>query len=158
MYRYVGALTSMLVDRVSYISASGTHPTRPLALKNVSRFALQQNFKAPTQTTSHSRRTASDKLSHTRCSLVLFSSLSRCSALAAGPAFRLSSRTSVFDSKLSLILVPTRTYAKSRKKMPPKKEVKQEKILLGRPGNSLKSGIVCEANMCVLCASALFNR
>jgi hypothetical protein len=26
--------------------------------------------------------------------------------------------------------------------MPPKKEVKQEKILLGRPGNSLKSGIV----------------
>lgn len=28
--------------------------------------------------------------------------------------------------------------------MPPKKEVKQEKILLGRPGNSLKSGIVCE--------------
>jgi hypothetical protein len=28
--------------------------------------------------------------------------------------------------------------------MPPKKEVKQEKILLGRPGNNLKSGIVCE--------------
>ena len=36
--------------------------------------------------------------------------------------------------------------------MPPKKEVKQEKILLGRPGNSLKSGIVCTANMCVHCA------
>jgi obg-like ATPase 1 len=28
--------------------------------------------------------------------------------------------------------------------MPPKKEVKQEKVLLGRPGNNLKSGIVCE--------------
>jgi hypothetical protein len=27
--------------------------------------------------------------------------------------------------------------------MPPKKAVKEEKILLGRPGNSLKSGIVC---------------
>lgn len=29
-----------------------------------------------------------------------------------------------------------------RKKMPPKKQVKEEKILLGRPGNNLKSGIV----------------
>jgi hypothetical protein len=27
--------------------------------------------------------------------------------------------------------------------MPPKKAVKEEKILLGRPGNNLKSGIVC---------------
>jgi obg-like ATPase 1 len=26
--------------------------------------------------------------------------------------------------------------------MPPKKAVKEEKILLGRPGNNLKSGIV----------------
>jgi obg-like ATPase 1 len=26
--------------------------------------------------------------------------------------------------------------------MPPKKKVEEEKILLGRPGNSLKSGIV----------------
>jgi len=31
--------------------------------------------------------------------------------------------------------------------MPPKKEVKQEKLLLGRPGNSLKSGIVGLANV-----------
>jgi obg-like ATPase 1 len=28
--------------------------------------------------------------------------------------------------------------------MPPKKAVKEEKILLGRPGNNLKSGIVCQ--------------
>lgn len=28
--------------------------------------------------------------------------------------------------------------------MPPKKQVVQEKVLLGRPGNNLKSGIVCE--------------
>lgn len=34
-----------------------------------------------------------------------------------------------------------RHYAKSRK-MPPKKTVQEEKIPLGRPGNSLKSGIV----------------
>jgi obg-like ATPase 1 len=27
--------------------------------------------------------------------------------------------------------------------MPPKKAVEEKKILLGRPGNSLKSGIVC---------------
>lgn len=27
--------------------------------------------------------------------------------------------------------------------MPPKKKEEEKKILLGRPGNSLKSGIVC---------------
>lgn len=40
----------------------------------------------------------------------------------------------------------TRNYSAKQKKkgkMPPKKVVKEEKILLGRPGNSLKSGIVC---------------
>jgi len=36
-----------------------------------------------------------------------------------------------------------RFYAK--RKMPPKKVVKEEKIPLGRPGNNLKSGIVCRA-------------
>ena len=41
----------------------------------------------------------------------------------------------------------TRTYASApkKKKMPPKKAVKEEKLLLGRPGNSLKSGIVSES-------------
>jgi len=34
--------------------------------------------------------------------------------------------------------------------MPPKKAVKEEKLLLGRPGNNLKSGIVCTGIMCVL--------
>ena len=37
---------------------------------------------------------------------------------------------------------PARFYAKKSRKMPPKKPVKEEKILLGRPGNNLKSGIV----------------
>lgn len=36
----------------------------------------------------------------------------------------------------------SRRFASSRKKMPPKKAVKEEKVILGRPGNSLKSGIV----------------
>jgi hypothetical protein len=36
----------------------------------------------------------------------------------------------------------SRSYAKSRAKMPPKKQVVEEKIPLGRPGNNLKSGIV----------------
>jgi hypothetical protein len=36
--------------------------------------------------------------------------------------------------------------------MPPKKAVKEEKILLGRPGNNLKSGIVCS---CVMERSAV---
>ena len=34
--------------------------------------------------------------------------------------------------------------------MPPKKNVKEEKILLGRPGNNLKSGIVCLLFICSL--------
>ena len=42
-----------------------------------------------------------------------------------------------------VVFVQRRNYAKSRKKMPPKKKVVEEKIPLGRPGNSLKSGIVC---------------
>jgi hypothetical protein len=46
-----------------------------------------------------------------------------------------------------------RTYAKHRR-MPPKKAVKEEKILLGRPGNNLKSGIVGLANVG---KSTLFN-
>jgi obg-like ATPase 1 len=37
--------------------------------------------------------------------------------------------------------ISTRSYSK-RNKMPPKKVVQEEKILLGRPGNNLKSGIV----------------
>jgi obg-like ATPase 1 len=36
--------------------------------------------------------------------------------------------------------------------MPPKKAVKEEKIHLGRPGNSLKSGIVSESPACVVFA------
>ncbi|POR38955.1 Obg-like ATPase 1 [Tolypocladium paradoxum] len=47
----------------------------------------------------------------------------------------------------TLPYTPCRHYAKSRSKMPPKKAVQEEKIPLGRPGNSLKSGIVGLANV-----------
>jgi len=36
--------------------------------------------------------------------------------------------------------------------MPPKKAVKEEKLPLGRPGNSLKSGIVCTMPATIMCA------
>lgn len=42
----------------------------------------------------------------------------------------------------TFIYISTRHYSKRRTKMPPKKAVQEEKILLGRPGNNLKSGIV----------------
>jgi hypothetical protein len=48
--------------------------------------------------------------------------------------------------KLCISPTPVRSYASAKKKkMPPKKVVKEEKILLGRPGNSLTSGIVSES-------------
>lgn len=67
----------------------------------------------------------------------IFFSRTSIATPAAGSAFKAFARPSHYTQ-------PLRTYASSKKKkMPPKKEVKQEKILLGRPGNSLKSGIVC---------------
>ena len=92
---------------------------------------------------------------------------------AAGPAFSLSSRlrprfsihcssgSGISTVALSLLAPTTRTTTtgkrtfsssvqtyssqkKKSKKMGPKKQVQHEKVLLGRPGNNLKSGIVCE--------------
>jgi hypothetical protein len=57
---------------------------------------------------------------------------------------RSAARTATKSQSLlscTVFLTTTRPYAK--KKMPPKKAAKEEKILLGRPGNNLKSGIVC---------------
>lgn len=55
-----------------------------------------------------------------------------------------TANTLTYQSLLSCTVLhtSTRSYAK-KKKMPPKKALKEEKILLGRPGNNLKSGIVC---------------
>lgn len=44
--------------------------------------------------------------------------------------------------RCTVLFTPKRRYAKRRGKMPPKKQVEEKKILLGRPGNNLKSGIV----------------
>lgn len=89
------------------------------------------------------------KLSTIRPTLIFFSSPTTFCAKAAGSALRLR-QPLLFHT----LRQPVRTYAsKSKKKMPPKKAVKEEKILLGRPGNNLKSGIVCSTtNKCVLCA------
>lgn len=67
---------------------------------------------------------------------LLLSGFSSRAARSAAPALGLAP----FSRRLVPFL-PSRHYAKSRK-MPPKKAVVEEKIPLGRPGNSLKSGIV----------------
>ncbi|EOD46078.1 putative gtp-binding protein [Neofusicoccum parvum UCRNP2] len=55
---------------------------------------------------------------------------------------------SVFEPRAHFCLVFVRRYASSKKKkMPPKKAPVEQKVLLGRPGNNLKSGIVGLANV-----------
>jgi hypothetical protein len=79
----------------------------------------------------------SNKLSSIRLSTLFFSSP------AAGSAFRFHFQHPNFLYPTCFPVFATiRFYAKSRRKMPPKKAVKEEKLLLGRPGNNLKSGIV----------------
>ena len=68
---------------------------------------------------------------------------------AAGPAFAASHLCVRFRLRSFPHLLPStcRFYSSKKKKshrMPPKKAQVQEKVLLGRPGNNLKSGIVCE--------------
>jgi len=58
-----------------------------------------------------------------------------------------SARTATQNQALlSCTVFITTTRSKSGKRMPPKKAVKEEKILLGRPGNNLKSGIASFLN------------
>lgn len=77
------------------------------------------------------------KTSSTRLFVVTFNSSSPFLLRAASSAaFGYTPR-----ARNSLRYTPSRGYAKSRK-MPPKKQVVEEKIPLGRPGNNLKSGIV----------------
>lgn len=74
-------------------------------------------------------------------------SSSRCPLLKPSQAntapgvLRTSGHSSNF---IQLVLLPLTFYAclSSRKRMPPKKKEEEKKILLGRPGNNLKSGIV----------------
>ena len=85
------------------------------------------------------------------CTTLLFSSsfaIPTLNRAAASTALDLSTLLLRSNLCASRSLVTVRTYAKGKaRKMPPKKAVKEEKILLGRPGNSLKSGIVGLANV-----------
>lgn len=105
---------------------------------------------------------AQSKLSLTRTSRSLFSSLSSLAPKAAGPALVLASRSaflrSAWNSPSSTVNTVQQTrFAsnkdKKNKNMPPKKVVKEEPVQLGRPGNSLNAGIVC-TNMYVLCTTS----
>jgi hypothetical protein len=107
------------------------------------------SLSGPTRSQSHSRfatvrqQPLTVKTQPLQFKLHFFNS---CSLLfpqpAAGPAFTLGFvRTLKRQSIHSPPSSQRRSYAK--RKMPPKKAVKEEKVLLGRPGNNLKSGIVC---------------
>jgi len=65
---------------------------------------------------------------------------------AAGPALS-TARLGIYWSTLSkpTSFQTTRCFASKKKKMPPKKQEAPVRIPLGRPGNNLKSGIVCRA-------------
>lgn len=96
---------------------------------------------------SHQLATSVSQLANTPPSLpinLLFNSaLPHTLDLAAGPALQLQLLLLLSTPRHSRTpcLTSRRSYAKRR--MPPKKQVKEEKVLLGRPGNNLKSGIVC---------------
>ena len=76
-------------------------------------------------------------------STTIFSSPLRISVFAAGSALEPCSRYAprATAAVTSTAFSQKRRYAK--KKMAPKKAVEEKKVLLGRPGNNLKSGIVC---------------
>lgn len=66
---------------------------------------------------------------------------------AAGPAFEPHVQPASvlyirFPSTTPTAQSFTTSSARNRRKMPPKKKEEEKKVLLGRPGNSLKSGIV----------------
>jgi hypothetical protein len=88
--------------------------------------------------TTHANQTG------TRMSVLSFNL--RCSF--SSQLCKLSFPTQAAGSAVFFTFHQSRTFA-SKKRMPPKKEVKVEKILLGRPGNNLKSGIVCTTCACL---------
>lgn len=70
---------------------------------------------------------------------------------AASTASHISAllHSSPSPAKFFISFTTVRTYASApkKKKMPPKKQVQEVKIPLGRPGNNLKTGIVSESPM-----------
>lgn len=61
--------------------------------------------------------------------------------------FSASLHSSPSPTKFFIAFTAARTYASApkKKKMPPKKQVQEVKLPLGRPGNNLKTGIVSES-------------
>ncbi|KAH8808170.1 P-loop containing nucleoside triphosphate hydrolase protein [Xylogone sp. PMI_703] len=97
--------------------------------------AVQRGVKT---TLSHTRYITTSALS----SQQIFSSYT---PLFQRTAARTAGRKSSLLNCTVFLFAPHRQY--SKKRMPPKKAVKEEKVLLGRPGNNLKSGIVGLANV-----------
>ena len=85
-------------------------------------------------------------LATTSSSLLLASSSSSLTFSPSSVSLSLSLSSSSCTPLSSFVFLPCRSYTtrKKKKNMPPKKAPVQEKVLLGRPGNNLKSGIVCE--------------
>lgn len=75
-------------------------------------------------------------------SLLFVSSHQTFQRSAAGTAIGSQILRIKYLGLLCSLTLSARSFA-SKRKMPPKKKVEEKKILLGRPGNSLKSGIVC---------------
>lgn len=123
-------LTSTSIIRISTrIKASRANSSRATAASVSTNFNL--NFTSPPHHNSYSTKHNPHKHSFT-----------------ANPVPRQTTINTHIHS-VSYISSFIRTYAKGHggRKMPPKKEIKVEKILLGRPGNNLKSGIVGLANV-----------
>lgn len=92
-------------------------------------------------------RTALSTSNHLHLPSPFASSLDALFQRAAGSAFKSHLQPAfVLSIRLSSPTPTARSFttssAKHRKKMPPKKKEEEKKVLLGRPGNSLKSGIV----------------
>ncbi|KAK6335518.1 hypothetical protein TWF696_002291 [Orbilia brochopaga] len=117
-------------------------PLRPTATSAVK--TLTKTFTIPPSTASIAIR--SSRL------LVRSSPAVRCLATASAPLYNSSQ---LHRPRLPLLVVvephrslsTTAALCAKKKKMPPKKAAAQEKIMLGRPGNNLKSGIVGLANV-----------
>jgi hypothetical protein len=111
-------------------------------------FQLQNRSAISIRRTKLRRERFTTTLKRTRLSPTITTSLLGAQRLFSSllPTFqRSAARTATNNQSLlscTVFLTTTRSYAK-KKKMPPKKAAKEEKILLGRPGNNLKSGIVC---------------
>src|ERR1700744_1376243 len=72
-----------------------------------------------------------------------FTSPLRISILAAGTALEPCSSTTLRAVSAIAAAYPVQKRGYAKRKMPPKKVAEEKKVLLGRPGNNLKSGIVC---------------